>query len=125
MQLEVSLKFREKVNQLFKTRPEIAQFVNNHERRNLVVENLCREIVNLESSHVRQSFDLSTYDVLIGDIAKMFAEACLNKAEEDVISRLERQRRIDESERIEKTREEFEAISKEEGSEKIVSYLSS
>lgn len=95
-------------------KPEILKFVLHHERKNLCLENLCGEIKVCEWKLGSQRFDLAKYKLTIEEVAKLFAATCLKAKGEELLTRNERIRRIDEA-------SQYEELSKEikEGQEKV------
>lgn len=121
MNQEVEAIFDHYLKQIFISKPDVARYLLKHERRSLVIENCCEQIRIAEISNIRQNFDISKYHLVISECAKLFAQTALKHAEEQEVSRLERQRRIDEANRIKAIEEEFEADQKEFESTKLIS----
>lgn len=101
---------------------DIASFLWNHERKPKCVHELCRQIELCERSEKSIKFDRSKYRMVVNESAKMFCGAALLKAEQDAVSRIERQRLMDESNRIKDIEDEFEEDQKEALDDKIISY---
>lgn len=101
---------------------DIAAFLWNHERKPVCIKELCNQIEICERKERRIKFDRAKYVQVINQSAEMFCNAALLKAEQDHVSRLERQRLIDEGNRIKDIEDEFEADQKEALDDKIISY---
>lgn len=110
---QVELVFNSYITQFFQGKTEIIRFLLTHPRRELVINRCCEQITLAESSNIKHRFDTSKYSTLIFECAKLFCNAALGHAEQQALSRLERQRRIDEANRMEAIAEEFEAEQKE------------
>lgn len=87
----------------------------------MVIVKVCEQINLAEHSNYSKKFDTAKHSFLIFECVKLFSDIALKYAKEKVISRLERQRRIDEACRIDNIAAEFEADQKEFESKKIVS----
>lgn len=122
---EVEIVFNSYLRQMFSHKPEVLNFLLNHERRPKIINICCDQIMIAEKSNIAKMFDISKYRLLIGECAKLFCTAALRHAEEKALSRAEMVRRIDEANRIKNLTEEFEADQKEFGSTKIISYQGS
>jgi hypothetical protein len=101
---------------------EIRRFLWNHERKPKVIDNLCEQIKICEKRDYSIKFDAKKYAKVIHETAKMFCEAALEKAKQDQLTQAERQRRIDEADKINQIEQEFEAEQAEAMSDKIISY---
>ena len=94
----VRIEFDTSIDDIFKNKPDIIRFVKGHERKELVLQNLCEQILRCENFCVM--FDVSKYKSVIKAVVKMFSENALKYAEEKLISTAEITRRTRESDRI-------------------------
>ena len=85
---DVTKRFDQALESKFKARPDVLNFLTKHERKNLCINRLCEQIVRAENYSI--SIKVETYSGIIKDIALMFANACLKKAEEDHYSQAQR-----------------------------------
>ena len=97
----------------FCEKPQIEKFLLNHERHDLAVTALCREIDHLPArdGYMIKSAKSKTRFVakMIDTAAWMYSKAALQNHEEKLLSKAEKQRRIDESDKLDRNLEAFEA----------------
>ncbi len=99
MREQILKEFDSFILQTFKLKPEVRRYLIDHERKNICIDNLCREIQTIERRKLRIIFDLQAYKRTVRDVAKMFCEACLLHAEEKALTSNERSRRIREGQK--------------------------
>lgn len=109
--IEVTKRFDEEIDKIFKNRPEITRFIKNHERKELVVRNLCAEIIKCEKFSL--NFDCNKYSKVIGSVARMFASHAIRFAEESIVSENEKRRRIAEADKVKRAEEAMLILEKE------------
>lgn len=91
--------FDDRIDLLFKEKnSEIWRWLKNHERKNLCIENLCKEVFNEELLKGSKRLDKEKLEFLGRSYADTFSNLALRKAEEDAVSQMERSRRIREAE---------------------------
>jgi hypothetical protein len=100
---------------------EVRRYLMTHERKPLVLKNCLEQIKFAERSNISKRFDVTKYNLVIKECAKIFAKAALGHAEQRALSRIERDRRVAQHNRIENIKAEFEADQKEWESKKLVS----
>lgn len=98
--------------------------IKMHERKKVCLEKLCDEIRGCESASFNINFDISKYNMIIRDVCKMFCHQVIRVLEEREISRLERQRRIDEANRMNEIEKEFQEDQKQADEARIISHPS-
>lgn len=93
MRSEIAVIFNAKIADTFKDKREVLNFLMNHERKNLCLDNLCAQIAECERRALRIGFDAKTYEWTINDVAVMFCKQALRKAAEDSMTQAERVRK--------------------------------
>ncbi len=106
----------------FFKKPLVLNYLLNHERRHLVIDNLCFEISGIESMRVGKKFNKAKLIMLVEDIARMFASHAVEHKEQQLLSKAEINRRITESSRMADIEAEFDDLQKEALSKSVVSY---
>lgn len=106
----------------FFKKPLVLNYLLNHERRPLVIDNLCFEISGIESMRVGKKFNKAKLIMLVEDIARMFAAHAVEHKEQQLLSKAEINRRITESSRMADIEAEFDDLQKEALSKSVVSY---
>ena len=91
-----------------------------HERKQIAIDNICQEIVKAEQSNIGHKFDKRKWQTVIEAGAKMFCDAAIKFKEQQLLSEIEKQRQIDEAEKLKKAEECLEDVTKED---KPTSYL--
>lgn len=85
----VSEAFDNEIKRLYATRQPVKEFLLNHERKNLCIENLCKEIRVAEMSHA-VNIKRETIDMLAQNFATSFARIALKHAEEKAMTQLQK-----------------------------------
>lgn len=106
----------------FFKKPLVLNFLLNHERLPLVLDNLCLEISKIEEARVGKKFNQHKLTMLVEDIARMFAEHAIEHKEQQLLSQAEIYRRMTEQSRIADIEAEFDEMQKEALSDKITSF---
>jgi len=109
---KIKERFDLKIKEVLKPKPEVMKFVLNHERKDIVLNNLCEQIQACERGII--SFDTTKYNQVIDSVATFFSQAALQVKEADLVSYLEKQRRIDEQVKIENLEKIYNEEVKEE-----------
>ena len=122
MKRQITKVFDEYISQIFFSNENVKNMLTNHERKESCIVNICEQIKIAEMSNIRGSFNTKKYRILIHEVAKMFCSAVLKMEETKALSQIEKQRRIDESTRINQIEEEFDEMQKEAEDDKIISY---
>lgn len=116
----VKVIFDKFLEETFTPKPEILKFVLNHERKNVVINNLCEQILRIERYNI--NFDAHKYTFVIRSIAKSFATVCLEHHRQQSLSSLEKIRIRNESENIQRAQEIMETIERESPEAQIKSF---
>lgn len=98
--------FDEKLTNLFSSKPEVLNFLINHERKHISIGNLEREINKLENTHIR--LDLKKLTMIVRDFANMFAHAALINKEQSIMSSAEKYRQVKEYDEQQQLQAELE-----------------
>ena len=106
----------------FSNRPNICNFVLKHERKAGCIENLCKQIKGGEAAIGHRPMTSDRYRLMIRETAKMFAQACLQYAEEQALAKAERERRIREAEKIDRAKEIVQELEDEALDDRPISY---
>lgn len=122
MLAEVTIEFDKELKSLFKAKPAVLSHLLNHERRPIVLESLCDQIKLCERQDFSIKFDAVKYQYVIKEIAKYWATNALRYAEEQAVSRIERQRRIDEGNKLNEAQGLMDEMEAEALSPKVSSY---
>lgn len=100
--------------------PVLETFILNHERKDLVINNLCREIDKLGLT--KHAGNMKRYAEIIDTYAGLFAKAALREREELHLSEAEKNRRISEAGKLNELEEEQKELRDEFFNPKIKSY---
>lgn len=109
--IDVRNKFDQTIDSIFKDKPIFISFLKKHERKELVLKNLCEEIVKCERYSL--SFNANKYNTVITEVVKMFATNAIKHAEEKLISQAEITRRQKASDTIKNAEETMLILEKE------------
>ena len=98
--------FDKEITSMFKEKTEIRNFLLNHERKDLCINNLVTEV---RKSEINSAFKMNKEHVITiaKEYAKTFSSAALKYAEEQAVSSLERERRIRKAEEAEEVANMF------------------
>lgn len=116
----VKVIFDKFLEETFLTKPEILKFVLNHERKDIVINNLCDQIIRLERYNI--NFNAEKYRFIIRSMAKTFATVCLEHHRQQSLSSLEKIRIRNESENIQRAQEIMDTIERESPEAQIKSF---
>ena len=108
---DITKRFDKALSDMLDGHTEVKNFVLNHERKPVVLKNLCEQIMGCEKNLL--VFDVSRYQQVIDSTAGLFAKTAIGVAEQHAVSDLERQRRIDEQEKEKSILKDFEGEIKE------------
>lgn len=104
-------------------RAEITRALLEHERKDVCVQRVCDQIRDAENKcNIGGRLELKRFKLLIDAAAVMFCDAALEHMKQRTISQAERQRRIDEANRIQNIEQEFEEEQKDLTDPRIKSY---
>lgn len=98
--------FDDKLKDTFKDKPNILKFLLEHERKNLCLDNLMKEIkiaeeiVNISKSHLK---------MLVNDFAIIFAKSAIQHKEQQLLSDAEKARQVKQHEEQEEYKEMLES----------------
>lgn len=122
MKQEIKLIFDQFIHNTYVTMPEVARMLLKHERKELCLDHLCKEIQGVERSRMSISFTPALYKKLIEDVARFFCQQALRHAEERSMSSLERHKRVADANKMDAMEQEQEALVKELQEKKIKVY---
>lgn len=99
---------------------EILKYVKEHERKPLVISNLCEQIVRCEKGIIL--FNADKYRYVIRSIAKMFAQVTIQHHEDSNLSELEKIRRVHKEDHLKRAAEAMIDLEKEALSTNLTSF---
>lgn len=85
----------------------VADFIINHERKPEILKNICTQILTAEHKGRRLYIDSVRFSQLIRAGADIFIGAALEQKEQSLLTQAEKQRRIDESNKLENLKDEI------------------
>lgn len=88
MLLDVSKEFDNVLTTVFTSKPDVLKFLIGHERKQVCLDNLCRELNGI------RKLGKENYLAVIASAAKMFAKAALDYKETQLLSEAEKRSRI-------------------------------
>lgn len=106
----------------FMSTPDIARALMSHERKKLVIDNLCEQIIRMEQGNIK--VNASKYKLAIESVADMFAHTALTHWEKSARSAAAKRAEIDEADRIKNAEEHIREETKEALSTTIKSFPS-
>ena len=89
---EIETEFDSFITTEFADKPEEKKFLLRHERRNLVIRNLCKQVTQVFDRGLDP--DRETFKVMIADCSRLFCRAALQEFEWRQASQAEKVRRI-------------------------------
>lgn len=92
MYLEVKKEFEAYIKETFREKRDVRNFLLRHEKKEYCVKSLCQQIKLIEERRHSITFDLVKWRKTIRDVAKMYCQAALNRAERESLSSLEQER---------------------------------
>lgn len=104
----------------FAQKTEVKNFLLNHERKKVVIENTCYQILRAENYNV--NVNANKYKILIETCAEMFAKVALSHIEQKMKSKLQIQLERMEEDRIKDAEEHIKDLEKEALSDSITSF---
>lgn len=108
---DVTKRVDAELTRLFHTNQNCLKFLLNHERKTLLIRNLCNEIYKAEKLVI--NFDVNKYQRVIKDFTRQFATSALQHLEEKLLTEAERNRRIKEANRLVDAQEFIDDLEKE------------
>ena len=102
---EVRVRFDDFITKTFQ-KEEIRSFLINHERKELVLGNLCEQIVKCERGNI--VFNATKYHQVIDDVTKLFCETALECMAQELMSKSERIRIESENLRVQSILSDFD-----------------
>lgn len=105
----VTIRFDNEIRRIFAKNEFAQHYLLNHERKPVVIKSCCEQIEICE----RQStlnFDATKYQYVITELVKFWAKSALKHAQEQMLSRIERQRRVDEANRLDDAKGLFDEM---------------
>lgn len=106
MRNTVENSFNSFIDSTFINKPEIRKFLHGHERKKLCLENLFREIENIERTNITllKADHLTT---LGAEYGRIFCKAALQLEEEDKMHYLDKARKVAEYKAVQETMDMF------------------
>ena len=112
MKSDVLKVFDDTIKSIFKSKPDIIRMLLDHETKPKCIDELCYQIKLAELGSVK--IDVIKYKLMITEIAKLFANAALEKKKQELLSDNERKRLIKDSDHIKEANEIVSDLNKEE-----------
>lgn len=106
LRLEIQKHFDEFINETFKTNTAIRDFILNHERKNICIDNLTMHLKKIELTRPNY-VGPGEVRLLAKDYARMFSRAALDHKEEQLLSEAERNRKISEADYFKNLEEQY------------------
>lgn len=113
MRSDIVKVFDAHIDEVFKTKPDVAKFVKNYERKGICIDRLCEQIEMIERRTFQITFDMNAYKKTIQDVATMFAKSVVRYAEEQNLSSIEKIRRETEANKDKQVQEMIDGWKKE------------
>lgn len=110
---DVGFIFNQKIKKTLSSKPEIFNFINNHDRKQMVIDNLSKMIRETEWTRP----DLMTGQVRISfieDSAKMFIEAALESKKQELMTQGARDVLVRSADKYKRAQEMLDDINKED-----------
>ena len=95
---------------LVKLGPDFANFVKNHPRKRLVIENLCQQILAFERGFEGQKHTVDRRNGMILTVVKMFIRTAKKAHEESLLSHAEKIRMTHANQPMEEMKEIFKVV---------------
>ncbi len=92
--------FHSFIKEKFGAKPNVYTYLVNHERKDKCIDEITAQIRMAEISNIRHRLDLGRIQLMAEAGARMFCSAAIQHAEERALSGAERQRRIDNANRL-------------------------
>ena len=94
--------FDDRIKSVFKIDPNIQRFLLNHERKNLCLERLAREIRTAELARPKNCtvFNIAKLRLCVATTADLFARAALENRKKELMSIMEMKRLEEEASKI-------------------------
>lgn len=110
--VDVETVFNTAIDKALKSKPEIHRFIYNHERKNMVIENLKKEIKVTEwkAAHLLNS---QVINQIIEDVAKQFMERALEHKKQELMSQGEKDLLIKQADKYKRAEEMLVDLEKE------------
>lgn len=112
--------FDEFLDETLGQKVEILKYVKEHERKSLVITNLCEQIIRCEMGIV--IFNADKYRYVIRTVAKMFAQLTIQHHEDNNLSELEKIRRAHKADHLKRAEEAMIDLEKEALSTNLTSF---
>lgn len=100
----------------------IHPFLSRHERKSMCIDGLVEEVRKAELSNIGRRMDLTRLKLFATEGAKLFCNMALTKAEQDAMSQIAKQARIDEANKYERAAEILEDLEGEALDKRIKSF---
>lgn len=114
--------FDQTINERFKAKPNVRDFLIRHERKEVVLNNICQQIRMCELSSIRTKFDAEKLLWVVTEMAVFFAKTALDHKQEQMLSKAEVNRRVSDADKFKQLQEQFDKDQEEALSAKIISY---
>jgi len=105
---DVTTQFNKQIKELIKN-PEQQKYLLEHERRTLVIDNICNQVLYYEKKYTSK-LDLKQRDIVINEAVKMFAHAALEHHKQQQMSQLKRTILENEQNEIQETKKYIESV---------------
>ena len=121
MQAKITIEFDKELRRIFAKNETALTYLLSHERKPVVIKSCCNQIAICERQSFSINFNAEKYHYVINELVKFWSTNALKHAEEQAISRIERQRRIDEANRLEDAQGLFDEMKAESESTAVTS----
>lgn len=111
--IDVETIFNAAIDAAVKSKPEIHRFLFNHERKNMVIENLKKQIRETEWKNPLL-LNSRIINQLIEDIAKQFMERALEHKKQELMTQGERDLMVKQADKYKRAEEMLQDINKED-----------
>lgn len=105
--------FIEALMKAYNTKPEVMNFLLNHERLDIAIERITHQIRQIEFGPIGKRFTAQQFQTVVVEGAKWFAIFARQHADEHLLSHAERQRRIDQENELSNFEAEQAELKKE------------
>lgn len=112
LQFQVKQEFDKAIEDIFLSMPDVARALQEHPRKHLAIENICREVAAVEAKS-GNLMTAETFKMFVRDVARNFCSAAIEYwHQENKMSQAEKQRRLDEQAKFDALEQEIKTEDK-------------